>query len=74
MGARRAEDLTGRGKAPLGPVREARRYCLMVLLAPGLFPPYVEGPVPLNVVGPDAVPFGLLVAAPPLIMFIECRM
>ena len=51
-----------------------RLYCLVLLLAPGLFPPYVEGPVPLNVVGPDAVPFGLLVAVPPRIIFIEWRM
>ena len=28
------------------------------LPGPGLFPPNVEGPVPLNVVGPPAVPFG----------------
>jgi len=34
----------------------------------------VEGPVPLSVVGPDAVPFGLFVAEPPRIIFIEWRM
>jgi hypothetical protein len=42
-------------------------HCRVLLLAPGLFPPNVDGPVPLSVVGPDAVPFGLPVAAPPCI-------
>jgi hypothetical protein len=34
----------------------------------------VEGPVPLKVVGPAAVPFGLFLAALPCIMCIEWRM
>jgi hypothetical protein len=34
-------------------------FCQFLPLVPGNEPPYWEDPVPLNVVGPSAVPFGL---------------